>query len=64
LDIFSHVLICLCFLKIAEAEVGKSILKELDIELVAGEDLNIVDWLIDAEVCQALISELQNFLNN
>jgi hypothetical protein len=64
LDIFSHVLFSLCFFKVAEAVVGESILKELDIELVTGEHLNVVDRLINAKVCQALISELQNFLNN
>ena len=64
MDIFSHVLFSLCFFKVAEAVVGESILKELDIELVTGEHLYVIDRLINAKVCQALISELQNFLNN
>jgi len=64
LDIFCHVLFCLCLLKITKAEVRESILKELDVELITGEHLHVIDRLIDVEVCQALISELQNFLNN
>ena len=64
LDILSHVFLCLCLLKIAEVEVWERILEELDIELVTGEHLYVVDRLVDAKVCQALISKLQNFLNN
>jgi hypothetical protein len=48
----------------AEVDVREGTFKELNVKLVAEEDRDIVDWVLDSEVAENLVSEVQNGLND
>jgi hypothetical protein len=64
LDVLSHFLFCLCFLKWTKVDIWESTLKELNVELVAKKNRNIVNLVFDAQVAKYLITQFKDCLND
>lgn len=63
LNVFSHLFFGLGFLQRTEINVGESSLEKLNVELIWEENCDVIDGLLNSEICKYLVTEVQNGLN-